>query len=215
MLALYLFGPMVEQALGRKRYLAFYLLCGMCGALLYCLLNLAGFIVSQRYGHGVVIPGLLFDSPYTPLLGASAGVFGVLMAGAYLEPSARILYFFVIPMRLRTLAYALVVVAFVSLLVGAENQGGHAGHLGGALAGWYFIRHPHHLHGFFDIIGRADPTSHHYRGARWRRRLAARRPTPEEAEVGRILAKISAAGTQSLTADERRTLMEATQRRKG
>ena len=42
MIGLYFFGSMVEQYLGRKRYLAFYLLCGMAGAGAYLLLNFAG-----------------------------------------------------------------------------------------------------------------------------------------------------------------------------
>ncbi len=214
MVALYFFGPLVEEALGRKRYLAFYLLCGMFGALLFSLLNLAGYIVSQRFGHGVMVPGLIFDSRTTPLVGASAGVFGVLMAGAYLAPSATVWYFFIVPMRLRTVAYALVVVEFIWLLWGTQNQGGHAGHLGGAAAGWYFIRHREHLHGFFDILGRADPTSHHYRAAGWRRRLAARRQGEGVAEVDRILDKVRAGGTHSLTPRERQTLLEATERQR-
>ena len=112
-------------------------------------------------------------------------------------------------------AYALVVLNFLSLILGAENQGGAAGHLGGAAAGWYFIRHPHHLHGFFDILGRADPTSHHYRAAGWRRRLASRGRNDGEAEVDRILDRVRASGTHSLTPRERQTLMEATERHRG
>jgi hypothetical protein len=41
MIGLYMFGGMVEQYLGSKRYLAFYLACGICGGLGYLLLNLA------------------------------------------------------------------------------------------------------------------------------------------------------------------------------
>ena len=64
-------------------------------------------------------------------------------------------------------------------------------HLGGAIAGFYFIRHPHHLHGFFDFLGWADPTSHHYRHKGQER--DSRRPpkTADRAEVDRILDKIS------------------------
>ena len=210
MIALYFFGSMVERHLGSKRYLAFYLLCGIFGALLYVLLNLGGHFVSEASGTDVEIPGLLFNDTATPLIGASAGVFGVLMAGAYLAPRATVLLFFVLPMQLRTLAYALVALAFMSVLFGRSNAGGEAGHLGGAIAGAYFIRHPHHLHGFFDILGRFDPTSHHYR--KKGRRVGGPARAGDRDRVDRILEKINVSGLQSLSEKEKRILREASER---
>ena len=203
MLGLYFFGPMVEHYLGSKRYLAFYLLCGIFGALMYLLLNLGGYVTSQFFGTSVQIPGLLFNDIGTPLIGASAGVFGVILAGAFLMPNAVVYVFFMIPARLATVAYALVGMSLVSLLTAGHNAGGEAAHLGGALAGMYFIRHPRHLHGFFDILGRADPTSHHY--------SQRRRTSPKRQEIDRILAKISRSSIHSLTSEEKRTLREASE----
>ncbi len=208
MIALFFFGSIVERSLGAKRYLAFYLLCGMCGALMYLVLNLGAVVVSLMAGRAVAVPGLLFDSMATPLVGASAGVFGVLMAGAFLAPNVVVLLFFILPMRLATLAYALVVLAIVSVLFGVQNAGGEAGHLGGAIAGFYLIRHTDKLHGFFDFLGWADPTSHHYRGPRARKPGAA---TPRH-EVDRILDKISADGLHSLTEREKRVLRAASKK---
>lgn len=213
MVGLFFFGPMVERYLGSKRYLAFYLLCGIFGALMYLILNLAGFAVSL-YSPNVHIPGLLFSDTHTPLIGASAGVFGVLMAGAALAPRATVLLYFVIPLQLRTLAYALVAIAFFSVLFGVSNAGGEAAHLGGAIAGFYFIRRPHHLHGFFDIIGRADPTSHHYRkGGRSTHPRAPGRRQPTNQEIDRILQKVSERGLQSLTEAEKQMLRSASDER--
>jgi membrane associated rhomboid family serine protease len=206
MVALFFFGPLVERELGRKRYLAFYLLCGMFGAILYLLLNGGGAAARALLGRDVAIPGLLFSSPYQPLVGASAGVFGVLMAGAYIAPRATVWLFFVLPIQLRVLAYLLTGLAFLTVLFQGRNAGGEAGHLGGALAGFYFIRHPHHLHGYFDVLGRIDPTSHHYRGRR------RRRAPPADREVDRILDKINRTGLQSLSAREKRLLRESTER---
>jgi membrane associated rhomboid family serine protease len=207
MVALFFFGPMVERYLGAKRYLAFYLLCGICGALLYLALNLLGYVVAL-FTHGpVAIPWLLFNSPYQPLVGASAGIFGVLMAGAYLAPNEMVALFFVLPMRLVTLAYGLVILAVVTVAFGGPNAGGEAGHLGGAAAGFYFIRHPHHLHGFFDFLGWVDPTSHHYRRGRGAR-------GGRGSEVDRVLAKVTATGLDSLSEREKRILREAAERNK-
>jgi membrane associated rhomboid family serine protease len=213
MLGLYFFGPLVEQALGRKRYLAFYLLCGIFGAMMYLLLNLGGFVVGEIFQQPIRIPGLLFNSPYTPLIGASAGVFGVLMAGAYLAPNVTVLVMFILPMRLSTVAYLLVIMALYTLITGGANAGGEAGHLGGAIAGWYFIRHPRHLHGFFDLLGRADPTSHHYRarGVGGDRR-GGPPAAPDRTEIDRILDKISTKGLGSLSEREKRLLREASER---
>lgn len=207
MVALYFFGPLVEENLGRKRYAAFFLLCGICAALLYVLLNLAGLAAHEITGRHTRVPGLLFEDPTTPLIGASGGVFGVLMAGAFLAPRAKALFWFVIPIELRTLAYLLTGLAFLVLFTGGPNAGGEAGHLGGAIAGAYLIRHPHHLHGFFDLLGRVDPTSHHYR---LRSRAPGGRGNPRE--VDRILRKINESGLQSLTEREKRTLREASER---
>ncbi|MBT8485657.1 MAG: rhomboid family intramembrane serine protease [Phycisphaerales bacterium] len=207
MIGLFFFGPMVEQYLGSKRYLAFYLLCGICGALMYGLLNLGGAVASLMLGSDVALPGLLFNDMATPLLGASAGVFGVLMAGAFLAPSATVLVFFILPMKLRTLAYVLVGLALLTVLTGGNNAGGEAGHLGGALAGYYFIRRPRRLHNFFDVLGWADPTSRHYREPRGRVRGG-----PEAGEVDRVLDKVHAQGLKSLTDREKRILREASER---
>ena len=218
MLGLYFFGPLVEQYLGSKRFLAFYLLCGICGALMYVLLNLLGVFAQLVLGIDTPIPGLLFNDISTPLIGASAGVFGVLMAGASLRPRDKVLLFFVFPIQFRFVAYALVAMSVYALLWSGDNAGGEAGHLGGAIAGFYFIRHPQHLHGFFDILGRVDPTSHHYRdragGAR--SRATARisgKPTKERVEIDRILDKIKAEGLHSLTAREKKVLEQASRER--
>ena len=209
MIALYFFGSMVERYLGPKRYLAFYLLCGIFGALMYCLLNLGGVATALIVGSNVRIPGLLFNEPTTPLVGASAGVFGVLMAGACLAPRTTVYLFFILPMRLSTLAYAFLALSVFSLITGTANAGGEAGHLGGALAGFYFIRRPHHLHGFFDFLGRADPTSHHYRGKARARAMSKAVGAPDRVEVDRILDKVHSEGLASLTDKEKRILREA------
>jgi membrane associated rhomboid family serine protease len=197
MIGLFFFGPLVEQYLGGKRFLAFYLLCGIFGAVLYLILNLGGYI------FGDSIPGLIFNDTATPLVGASAGVFGILLAGAFLAPNIKVLVFFIIPMRLSTMAYLLVVVALLTVGFGGNNAGGEAAHLGGAAAGWYFIRHPHHLNGFFDFLGKADPTSEHFA---WRDKGAS------QGDVDRILDKIHKKGLNSLSSKEKKILHDASRK---
>jgi membrane associated rhomboid family serine protease len=127
MLSLFIFGPIVESFFGSRRYLIFYLLCGVAGAACYLLL-LAVHILA---GADV------------PLIGASAGIFGVLVAGAVLAPNAKILLLFPpIPIKLKYLALALVGWATYVALNNGSNAGGQAAHLGGAALGFLLIRYP-------------------------------------------------------------------------
>ena len=205
MIALYFFGPLIERVLGGKRYLAFYLLCGVAGGLMYLILNLAGYVWVGSLGLPA-IPGLLFNATGTPLIGASAGVFGVLVGGAFLSPDVRVLVFFIIPMRLATMAWALIGISVFSIFFGTDNAGGEAAHLGGAIAGFGFIRHPDRLHRFFDWLGRYDPTSRHFRAK------PVGDSAPRKDDIDRILTKISREGLHSLSEKEKRALQKASRR---
>jgi len=197
MFALWIFGPLVEQQLGRKRYLAFYLICGIFGGLMYLLLNLIGAI-------GVSMPGALAVEIYTPLIGASAGVFGVLMACAYIAPKAVVrLLFPPVSIQMRWFVYGYFAIALGNLMLAGHNQGGDAAHVGGALAGYFFIRRPHLLRDFFDVFGDS-------------------RKKPSEPAIPRaggaidaILDKINREGLASLSDDEKRTLAEHSRRERG
>lgn len=210
MFALWVFGGMVEQRLGFKRYAAFYLVCGIFGAIMYLTLNMFGWAVHATTGNQ--LPFLLFYSPTTPLIGASAGVFGVVMAAAYYQPHAVMqLIFPPISVRLRTLAYVYVGFALFNLLVGGSNAGGDAAHVGGAIAGAYFVRHPHLLHDFFDVF--KPPAKKGRRRAGMGRQPLARgaRDAPDPKEVDRLLGKVATQGLGSLTDAERETLRNASE----
>jgi rhomboid family protein len=124
MLALYFFGPIVENYLGPRKYLAFYLICGIGGTLAYMVLNLAGFFSG---------------GPETALVGASAGIFGVLVGAATVAPNVTVLMMMIIPMRLRTAAWVMVAIAAYTVFSNGFNAGGQASHLGGALVGLILI----------------------------------------------------------------------------
>jgi membrane associated rhomboid family serine protease len=128
MLALYLFGPMVEHYLASGRFLAFYLIGGVGGVLMYLALWWMDVLVYV---------------PQTPLVGASAGIFAILAAAAKIAPDVRVnVLLLPIPIKLRTLVGALIVFAIVVVAADWDNAGGEAGHLGGALLGLVLIRNP-------------------------------------------------------------------------
>ena len=144
MWALYFFGPAVEAAMGPRRYLCFYLICGIAGALFSSLLSGLGF-----YAPGnemlAAVNQLAWFTGYSgtvevwqmiPLIGASAALYGVIIATAFMYPEARIsLLFPPVTLKLRTFALWVIGIATVVILFNMSNAGGEAGHLGGAIMG--------------------------------------------------------------------------------
>ena len=143
MWALYFFGPLVENAMGSGRYLAFYLSCGVAGALFSSLLAALGIFgsatspeldtlllhLAQYTGHNHLELWQL-----TSMVGASAGIYGVLVAVAFLYPGMRIRL--VIPpveMAMRTFALVVLGLAVITITLNGHNAGGEAGHLGGII----------------------------------------------------------------------------------
>lgn len=209
MFGLWVFGGIVERHLGFKRYAAFYLVCGIAGGVTYLLLSLLGYIAMQM---GLPkMPALLFDSEHTPLIGASAGVFGVIMACAYIMPDAEVqLIFPPVTLRMKLMAYGYVAIAAINLFTHGQNAGGDAAHIGGAVAGYFFIRRPHLLRDFFDVFGNSNLPPRKPAGAHSRASKG-----PDRVEVDRILSKVQNEGLASLTEKERRTLREATEAQRG
>lgn len=200
MLGLWFIGGLVEEYLGRRRYLVFYLVCGVSGSLMYLALNLLGWLAIMHISPALKgrIPALLFDDVYTPLIGASAGVFGVLMAAAKIAPRQLVQVAFIVPMRLATAVYIFAALALANLLTGGGNAGGDAAHIGGALAGAYLVRNPQKLREIVRLVPRWP----------WRAAGAptARPPGTIEDEIDRILDKADDEGTESLTPREREFL---------
>jgi membrane associated rhomboid family serine protease len=155
MLALWYAGPMLESMLRPRRFVAFYVLSGIGGICGYLLLWRLKFLDVSRY---------------TALVGASACIFGVMMAGAHLWPH-RVVRFvpFGITLRLRTLVWGLIAIAILYIAIRDENAGGEAAHLGGAVVGYLLIRNLH----WFSAVGLApkrrrfwkpgDPQSNFFR----------------------------------------------------
>ena len=126
MVGLYIFGPMVERHLGSARFLRFYLICGVGGAVMYLVL---------------LTKHILIGAAWLPLVGASAGLFGILIAASQMAPNAMVMMLFPpIPMRLRTLARALLLFAVWTIFTQGANAGGEAAHIGGAIVGFLLMQ---------------------------------------------------------------------------
>lgn len=127
MLGLVMFGAMLEYQWGTRRFLMFYSVCVLGAAL--CQFGLATWMVFER---GVV--------QYS--VGASGGVFGLIVAFGLLFPHERIDLFF-IPRRFKARTIVLVMVGLQALLLifGGNTGESHIAHLGGAFFGWALIRY--------------------------------------------------------------------------
>ena len=142
MLALYFFGPLVEFYLRPRQFLVFYLLSGVGGAVFYLVLLMLGY----RIG-----------TPNVPLVGASAGIFGILVAAALIAPHAMVFLFGIFPLRLVTLAHFFIIYAVLQVLFLGVNAGGEAAHLGGAAAGVLLMRKTNWLERIAWLGNRAPP----------------------------------------------------------
>jgi membrane associated rhomboid family serine protease len=128
MLFLWVFGDNVEHAMGRLRFLLFYLACGVAGGV----------------AHYLSVP----DST-APLIGASAAIAGIVAAYLMLFPHAKIwvLVFARIPVKLaaKWVLSAWVVFQFVNIFISTDAQTAWWAHVGGLIAGAIlvvFLRRP-------------------------------------------------------------------------
>jgi len=126
MYALWLFGAPLERRWGGQRFAAFYLACVLGAALLH--LAVAEFELAR----GAIA---------APVVGASGGVFGLLLAFGMLYPDVELLLLFPpMPVRARWFVIGYGVVELVAGVTGTANGMAHFAHLGGMLTGYLLLR---------------------------------------------------------------------------
>jgi len=146
MFALWMFGSILENLWGSKKFLIFYMLCGLGAALLH--LGTLYFEMRDAVEQIRQLPaGLqelrLYDPQSevnTPTVGASGAVFGCLAAFGYLFPNSLIYLYFFIPIKAK---WFVILYAALELWLGVSNSAGdnvaHWAHLGGALVGFLLV----------------------------------------------------------------------------
>jgi len=129
MFALYMFGTSVENTWGPKRFLTYYIICGIGAAIVHYLI----FYFYQNPTEN------MFDAPV--IIGASGAVFGLLLAYGMLFPNQVIYVQFIIPMKAK---YFVALYGAVELFSGLGNSASdnvaHFAHLGGMLFGFILIK---------------------------------------------------------------------------
>jgi len=231
MFVLWMFGIEIESLWGTKKFLIYYFICGLGGAL--CHLLLSGF-----FGMGI-----------GPMLGASGAIFGVLVAFGLTFPDRWIYFYFLIPIKAKWFVGGWIALE-VYFLYSANDNVAHLAHLGGAVTGIIYLLvmsggrilalrrnraqtpqwgnaapPPHDGGGFFgrkqqpregarpravDAEYRDLDAGHAASSVNATNVKQARVITQEE--IDRILDKIAATGYQNLTEDEREVLFEASRR---
>jgi membrane associated rhomboid family serine protease len=123
MFALYMFGSPVERVFGPRRYLAYYLVCVLSAA------------IAQ------LITSALTGTVY-PTVGASGGVFGLLLAYAIYFPNNRVMLLFPpIPMPARVFVVVYAALELFLGVTGTEEGVAHFAHLGGLIGGFLLLRY--------------------------------------------------------------------------
>ncbi len=121
LLALFVFGPPVEERMGGRAFISYYMLCGLGGAALSFVLMLL--------------------RPVDHVIGASAAVYGVMLAFAWAWPDQPI-YVFPLPEPIpaKWLVTFAVGISFILALLPANDGVAHLAHLGGFATGFFYLK---------------------------------------------------------------------------
>lgn len=204
MLVLFFFGPPLEQRWGSGEFLKYYFLCGLGGAAL-------SFVFA----------------PMSPIIGASAAVYGVMLAFAMFWPDSPIYIWGILPVKAKYLVMFMAAVSIMSMFGNARGDNiAHAAHLGGFAAGFLYLRFGSPggggLGGLRKMMNKrkmrvvsTDDSSRSATPARSAPTTRRRGSGEEEKlldELDRVLEKISTQGMSSLTPQERKLLDEVSRR---
>jgi membrane associated rhomboid family serine protease len=213
MFALWMFGMEIENIWGSKKFLIYYLVCGVAA-------GLAQLFISPLYSSPAVT------------IGASGAIFGVMIAFAMLFPDRHIFLYFLIPIRAKYLIGFLFVLE-IFWIGDAGSNVAHLAHLGGALAGFLFIMFDKSidvpLKRMLNISGyqRGNTFNNPFSGLsdKFKKRsqniqdanyydINHKKEGEEitQAEIDAILDKISQSGYQNLSEREKKILFEASKK---
>ena len=192
MLWFYWLGSIFQEYLGGKKLVDLYIIGGLAGAFLYV-------------GFYNIFPLFADVKMVSTTVGASAAVMAIIVATATLLPDYTIQLLFLGSIKLKWIALFYVLFDLISIT--GPNAGGEISHIGGAIAGFFYIKH---IQGH-TILGRAldrlskpktlQVVSKNYSKTTY--------PRPKEEEIDSILDKISQSGYNSLTKKEKDILFNA------
>lgn len=216
MLVLYWFGQIVVSEIGSNRLLGMYIWGIVIGGIAFLLLfTFIPFFAAQKT---------------LGLVGASAGVYAVVIAAGTLLPNVKMNLFLLGEVSLKWIAIGYVLLSFV-MLAGGNNAGGDIAHLGGAFVGYLFViqykkgndwsKPIVFITSFFQNLFTRKPKMKAYRGGQSthktddenkQKQARAKKTAEEQNTIDAILDKISASGYESLTQKEKQILFHASKK---
>ncbi|MBI5726787.1 MAG: rhomboid family intramembrane serine protease [Ignavibacteriales bacterium] len=219
MFSLWMFGIEIENYWGSKKFLIFYLLCGVGGGLAQLLFS------------------PLINGIGAPTIGASGAIFGVMLAFGLLYPDRYIYIYFFIPVKAKYLILGMILLNIFGL--GDDGSGvAYLAHIGGGVTGLiYMLMDKNTTFSFSSIFGikqgGGNPFKDFTSSSGSRQSFFQPKPREEEPpvqdanyydvkeddvitqeEIDRILDKISQFGYKGLTEREKKILFEASKRMK-
>ena len=121
LLALYMFGGELENYWGSKKFLRYFLYCGI--------------------GAGIC-PVIFSPYQFVPVIGASGAIYGILLAFGWLFPNRLIYIYFLFPIPAK---YFVIIFGLIELFSSMQGTGGgiaHLTHLGGLIFGFFYMVYP-------------------------------------------------------------------------
>jgi membrane associated rhomboid family serine protease len=119
MLALWMFGCQLEGRWGSSFFLKYYFVSVVGGAILNT---------------------LLIPHQMVPSIGASAGVYGILLAFGLIYPEQIVYFYFLFPIKMKHFVWIIGAIAFISSIEAGQSGIAHLAHLGGMLFGYLYLR---------------------------------------------------------------------------
>lgn len=145
MFAVWMFGRIIEQIMGSKRFLFYYLACGIGAGLIQELVQWVNYMSLEHAdvarmgnelirGKYVIQHGMAVDINMWNTVGASGAVYGILLAFGMIFPNEK-MFIFPIPVPIKAKIFV-IGYAVIELLMARSNDGvAHYAHLGGMLVG--------------------------------------------------------------------------------
>lgn len=131
MLLLWWVGSQLEITMGSKRFLRFYLTCGAGAGVLYLAI-----LYTIYYGFGLADTSILFS----PVIGASGAVFGLLVAYAMFHGENVVYFMMIFPMKAKYFVSLLVLMeVFVLMTAGFSGPVANLAHLGGIIVAFIYF----------------------------------------------------------------------------
>ncbi|MBT4318307.1 MAG: rhomboid family intramembrane serine protease [Candidatus Marinimicrobia bacterium] len=177
MFVLWMFGSEMESIWGKKEFLKFYFITGIGSGLIWLVFNFSGNAV---------------------LIGASGAIYGILLAYGLMFPNRKVLIYFLFPVKVKYFVIFLGLMAFVSSLSYSGSNISHLTHLSGMMIGFVYMKSKWTIKRLSLLLNSYLASIKYKKSIKKEKQLAN-----IQANVDKLLDKVSEVGFDSLSEDEK------------